>query len=267
MKPVKLFLLAAALGISVLATPAMSDTWSLFGGRGERGSGDIVTEKREVTEFEQIRLDCSANLVISIDSVFRVSVTTDDNLQDNIITEVISRKTLLIDSEGNFNTHRGVLVEITTPRLVQVEVNGSGDVEISGLKEETFEIALDGSGDIEFEGEVGQLDITLDGSGQITSQELSAKDVKIELGGSGDIELRGKAQTLECTLSGSGNIDARRFETERVDAETQGSGDISVYATKHFDGAVYGSGDIDVYGNPENLKRNTPGSGEIHRRR
>lgn len=267
MKPVKFFLLATALGFSVLAAPAKADTWSLFGGRGERGSGDIVTEKRETGEFERIRLDCSANLVISIDSVFRVEVTTDDNLQDNVITEVISRKTLLIDVEGNFNTRRGVLVEITTPRLVQVEVNGSGDVELSGLQEETLEIELDGSGDIEFEGEVDQLDIALDGSGQITSQDLSAKDVKIELGGSGDIELSGKAQTLECTLAGSGDIDARRFETEKVDAETQGSGDISVYATKYFDGAVYGSGDIDVYGNPENLKRNTPGSGEIHRRR
>jgi len=267
MKPVKFFLFAAALVVSILAASATADTWTLFGGRGERGSGDIATEEREAGEFEQIRLECSANLVISIDSVFRIAVTTDDNLQDNIITEVIGRKTLLIDFEGNFSSHRGVLVEITTPRLVQVEVDGSGDVEITGLKEETFEIMLDGSGDIEFEGEVNRLDITLDGSGQITAQDLSAKDVKIELGGSGDIELRGKAQTLECTVSGSGDIDARRLETERVDAETHGSGDISVNATVSFDGTVYGSGDIDVYGNPENLERNTPGSGEIHRRR
>ena len=267
MKPIQSCILAAALVISVLAASATADTWSVFGGRGERGSGDIVTEEREAGEFERIRLECSANLIVSIDSVFRIAVTTDDNLQDNIITEVVGRKTLLIDSEGNFNSRRGVLVEITTPRLVQVEVDGSGDVEITGLKEETFEIMLDGSGDIEFEGEAKQLEITLDGSGLITALDLIAEDVKVELGGSGDIKLRGKAQTLECTLSGSGDIDARRLEAERVDAETHGSGDISVHATVSFDGAAYGSGDIDVYGNPENLERSTPGSGEIHRRR
>lgn len=267
MKPVQSYVLAAALIISVLAASTQADTWSVFGGRGERGSGEIVTEERKTGEFERIRLESSADLVIKIGNPGSVRVTTDDNLQDNIITEVVGRKTLLIDSEGNFNSRRGVLVEITTPRLVQVEVDGSGDVEITGLKEETFEIMLDGSGDIEFEGEVKQMEITLDGSGLINALNLIAEDVKVELAGSGDIEMRGKAQTLECTLSGSGNIDARRLEAERVDAETHGSGDISVHATVFFDGAVYGSGDIDVYGNPENLERSTPGSGEIRRRR
>jgi hypothetical protein len=267
MKPVQSYVLAAALIISVLAASTQADTWSFFGGRGERGSGEIVTEEREIGEFERIRLESSTDLVIKIGNPASVRVTTDDNLQDNIITEVIGRKTLLIDSEGNFNSRRGVLVEITTPGLVQVEVDGSGDIEITGLKEEAFEIMLNGSGDIEFEGEVKQVEITLDGSGLVNALDLIAEDVKVELGGSGDIELRGKTQTFECTLSGSGDIEARRFEAERVDAETHGSGDISVLATVTFDGAVYGSGDIDVYGNPENLERSTPGSGEIRRRR
>ena len=48
-----------------------------------------------------------------------VSVTTDDNLQDLIITEVISRRTLLIDSDGSYRSRRGVLVEITVPELEQ----------------------------------------------------------------------------------------------------------------------------------------------------
>ena len=267
MKPVQSCILTALLVTSVLTVSATADTWSLFGGRGERGSGDIVTEKREIGKFERIRLECSADLVVSIGREFRIAVTTDDNLQDNIITEVVGRRTLLIDSEGSYRSRRGVLVEITTPRLVQVEIDGSGDVEITGLREENFEIMLDGSGDIEFEGEVEQLEIFLDGSGHINALNLIAEDINVELGGSGDIELRGKAQTLECTLSGSGEIDARRLEAERVDAETYGSGDINVYATVSFDGAVYGSGDIDVYGNPQNLERSTPGSGEIRRRR
>jgi hypothetical protein len=267
MKRVKFSFMVAALVTSVLAASTTADTWSLFGRRGERGSGDIVTEKRETGEFERIRLDCSADVVVKIGDPVTVQVTTDDNLQDYIITEVVGRKTLLIDSEGNFRSSRGVTVEITVPRLIQVDVDGSGDIEITGLKEETFEVMLDGSGDIEFEGEVKRLEIALDGSGHIIARDLNAEDVNVELGGSGEIELRGKSQTLECRLSGSGDIDASRLKTERVDAETHGSGDISVHATVSFDGAVFGSGDIDVYGNPENLERSTPGSGEIRRRR
>jgi hypothetical protein len=267
MKPVRLFLQAAILSSLALASSASADDWSLFGLKRERGSGDITTEQRQPGEFQRIRLECSADIVVSIDSQYRVTVTTDDNLQDNVITDVIGRKTLVIDTDGNFSSHRGILVEISTPHLVQLEVDGSGSIQIDQLKEETFEVMLDGSGDIEFGGEIKELEIALDGSGEVSGMDLVCDDVKVEIGGSGDVELQGKAQYLECTLSGSGGIDAQRLEAQSVDARTHGSGDISVYATQSFDGAVYGSGDIDVYGNPDDLERSTPGSGEIRRRR
>ena len=267
MKTVLLSILTLVIASLTLTTKAAADPWFVFGDHGERGSGDISTEEREIGDFVRIRLECSADLVITIGSPSNVKVTTDDNLQDNVITEVVGRNTLLIDTDGNFSSRRGILVEITTPHLVQLEVDGSGGVEISDLKEEAFEIVLEGSGDIEFSGEVKELEIDLAGSGRITALDLIAEDVKIDLGGSGEIELQGKALTLGCTLSGSGDIDTRRLEAQQVDARTYGSGDISVYASQSFDGAVYGSGDIDVYGNPEDLERSTPGSGEIRRRR
>ena len=267
MKPVRLFLQATILSSIALGASASADDWSLFGHGSERGSGEITTEQRQPGEFQRILLECSADIVVSIDSQYRVTVTTDDNLQDNVITEVTGRKTLVIDTDGNISSRRGILVEISTPHLVQLEVDGSGSIQIDQLKEETFEILLDGSGDIELAGEIKELEISLDGSGQVTASDLISEDVKVEIGGSGDVELQGKADYLECTLSGSGDIDARRLEAQSVDARTHGSGDISVYAAKSFDGTVYGSGDIDVYGNPDDLERSTPGSGEIRRRR
>ena len=266
-KSLCLRVVAAVLLSTTLTVSASADDWSLFGSHRERGSGDITTEVRDARDFERIRLECSADLIVSIDSQYRVTVITDDNLQDRVITDVIGRKTLVIDTDGNFSSRRGIQVEISTPHLVQLEIDGSGSILIDKLKEESFEIMLDGSGDVEFAGEIKRLEINLDGSGRVSGSDLIAEDVKVELGGSGDIELQGKAQYFECTLSGSGDIDAQRLEAVSVDARTHGSGDISVYASQSFDGAVYGSGDIDVHGNPEDLERSTPGSGEIRRRR
>lgn len=256
-------LLLSAISVSSVSAGGLFD----FGRRGERGSGDVVTEQREVSNFERIRLECSADLRIVIGDEMSVSVTTDDNLQEYIITEVISRRTLLVDSDGSYRTRRGVLVEITVPELTMLEVDGSGDVEISGLNSQEFEIELDGSGDIEFTGTVNQLNIDLRGSGRIVVDDLASERVSIESHGSGDIEIEGQTKFLEISMHGSGDIDARRLRASDAIVRIHGSGDASIYSEEDFEGAVYGSGDIDVYGNPEHLDRHVSGSGDINRRR
>ena len=263
----RLKVIFASVLLTALSTgSALADGWFDFGRRGERGSGDVVTEQREVSPFERIRLECSADLIVTVGNDVSVSVTTDDNLQDNIITEVIRRRTLLVDSDGSYRTRRGVLVEITVPTLTLIEVDGSGDVEITGLNNQTFEVELDGSGDIEFHGKIDELDIELHGSGQIVVDDLTSETVNIRSKGSGDIEMRGETELLEISMHGSGDIDARRLKAIDAVVRVHGSGDAEIYAESDFEGAVYGSGDIDVYGNPDNLDRHVSGSGDINRR-
>ncbi len=255
-------LLLTAMSVTSVSAGGLFD----FGRRGERGSGDVVTQLRDVSNFERIRLECSADLRIEIGDKLSVSVTTDDNLQEYIITEVVSRRTLLIDSDGSYRTRRGVLVEITIPELTVLEVEGSGDVEILGLNCREFEVELDGSGDVEFTGTVNELDIDLRGSGQIVADDLMSERVNIESHGSGDIELEGQTEFLEISMHGSGDIDARRLKASNANVRIHGSGDASIYSEMEFEGAVYGSGDIDVYGNPKHLDRHVSGSGDINRR-
>ncbi|MCD6249395.1 MAG: DUF2807 domain-containing protein [candidate division Zixibacteria bacterium] len=257
-------ILATLLLVTMGTVSAEADGLFNFG-RGERGSGDVITEQRSVTSFERIHLECSADLLITVGSELSVSVTTDDNLQDNIITEVVSLRTLLIDSKDSFRTRRGVLVEITVPELTLIEVDGSGDVEITGLNNRTFEVELDGSGNIELGGKINELNIELQGSGQIVVNHLTSEMVNIRSQGSGDIEIRGQTEQLEISMRGSGDIDARRLKATDVFIRIHGSGDAEVYAETDFDGAVYGSGDIDVYGNPDNFDRHVSGSGDINR--
>lgn len=254
-----------ALSLMTLTSPVAADSWFNFGRHIERGSGDIITEDRETKQFERIRLECSADLVISVGEALRVTVTTDDNLMDRIITEVVGRRTLVIDSEGSYRTRHGVLVEISVPDLRMIEVDGSGNVEIANLDTETFEVILDGSGDIELEGRIKELEISVDGSGNVSADELLSEIVFVELQGSGDIDLRGEASIVEMTVQGSGDIDARRLKADEVTVRIYGSGDVKVFAAESFDGAVYGSGDIDVYGDPKDLERHVSGSGGINR--
>jgi hypothetical protein len=264
--PFLLTMLVPVMILGVATSPAAGDHWSILGIRQERGSGDITSEKRNATDFERIKLSCSADLKVTIGEPFQVTVTTDDNLQDNIITEVSGRRTLVIESEGSFSTRRGVLVEITMPDISLLELDGSGDVDLAGLKSEALEIELDGSGDVEFDGTTKDLQISIGGSGDITGHELTAEKVRIETSGSGDVELRGKATEVECIIEGSGNIDVSRLEANTAFASVDGSGNISVFARDSFEGTIDGSGDIDLYGDPKDVDRHVAGSGDIRRR-
>ncbi|MEW5797021.1 MAG: head GIN domain-containing protein [Candidatus Zixiibacteriota bacterium] len=256
-----------ALIMVLAAQNGSADNWSVFGRRGERGSGEIVTEERNVHDFERIRLLSVADLRVVGGDMIQLKVTTDDNLLDNIVTEVGSRHTLVIDNEGSFSTTHGVLVEITMPYLTLLEAKGSGDVDLLGLRSDVLEIEVGGSGNVELDGEIKYLDISVGGSGGVTAHDLMAGDVVVEIGGSGDVELLGSTRSLKCAVHGSGEIDASELKAERVVAKVYGSGDISVHATASFDGAIYGSGDIDLFGNPDDIDRHVAGSGKIRRRR
>ncbi len=228
MKRTGVLFLIAFLGIALLSgQPALAgDLFGLFG-HGERGSGDIETEDRELDSFDRIKIDGSADVYVTIGDEQTVSVTTDDNLLDNIETRVRGRHTLLITSRGNYRSRRGVRVDITVPELTSIRISGSGDAEIEGLSGDTFEIDISGSGDVMVEGEVDEVEVNIEGSGDVDARDLRAKNAYVQIAGSGDVD---------------------------------------VFAAESFDGNVYGSGDIDFWGHPEHVSRHVAGSGDISRR-
>ncbi len=193
----------------------------------ERGSGDQETEIREVEPFERIEMTTSGDLIITAGQEQHVEVTIDNNLLDNVTTEVVGRQTLLIESEHSFSSRRGLKIEVSVPQLTRLSISGSADVRIYDLDQDSFEISLSGSGDIEVDGNVKDVEIRVTGSGDIDAHDLIAKEANV-------------------TISGSG--------------------DVIVHATEYFDGEVIGSGDIEYYGHPEHVSKRVTGSGDITRR-
>lgn len=261
-------LVVIALGLGATFLLPGSGAADVFGrDRTVRGSGHIVSETRDVSGFDRIDLAGSCDLEISVGKDYKVTVVGDDNLIEFIRTEVSGSGTLHIESERSYSTRRGIRIEISMPHLTDLEITGSGDAELSGLKEDELEINITGSGDVQLAGEVHDLDIDIRGSGDVDVYDLQAETVRVSSSGSGDVELEGHADMLEIVQRGSGDVDARRLEAISADAELYGSGDLAVRAKESFDGSVFGSGDIDLYGNPPRLNRRVMGSGDINHRR
>jgi len=218
------------LAVILLVVPSTSadDFFNWIAGRHcIEGSGDLVTEERDLDRFTRIESKGSVDIFVTVGESQKVSLTFDDNLIDLVETSVRG-KTLKITTKESYSSRRACKMEISVPTLEEVRVTGSGDVEIFNLTGNYFEFTVTGSGDMRAEGEIDELDIRVSGSGDVDARELVARDANVKISGSGDVK---------------------------------------VHATEGFYGRVSGSGDIDVYGNPEHMSRYVSGSGDIKKRR
>lgn len=220
-------------------------------------SKDYVTEDRLIKGFEEVEVVGSPNVYYTQADSFSVRVKGPDNFVDNILTEK-NGKTLTVRNKGkwgvvniSFSDEDELAVYVTSPDLVAVRVNGSGDfISTDLIDTDNMNITLRGSGDINIDKLLcDRCDVELIGSGDIDLPEVEAKEISAVLVGSGDIKMGlSKVADTRLSLKGSGDIKVDFSEGCRsVDCTVNGSGDIGLSGKiGHFRGEKHGSGDIDI---------------------
>lgn len=221
--------------------------------------GDPIVETRQHRGFERVEINGSPNVVYTQADTFGVRLEGPEKMVDNMMTEV-KNHTLYIYNKGRVDVKVGfvnlnwgdkddVTIYVSSPDLVGVRVNGSGDFVCRGpLDTDMMNIVLRGSGDIAFNDIICDGCTTeLVGSGDITIEHLDVRTSTAVLIGSGDIAIN-EANVVETDLSlrGSGDI-VVHFEEGCQSAQCQlaGSGDITLSGTlSHFDFKKSGSGEI-----------------------
>jgi hypothetical protein len=212
-----------------------------------KGSGDLITETREVSNFDSIALSGSGEVVITQGDGESLTIETDANVMEHVKAEV-KGGTLELGFEDGLNL-------ISPTRLIFTV----GVDELAGL-------SISGSGDIESDMiETDRLDVKISGSGDVQIGTLTADEVKAKISGSGDIDLAGEAATQDVSISGSGKYRAGDLQGETVEVSISGSGDATVWATESLDISISGSGSVDYYGRPS-ISTSGSGSGNINSR-
>ncbi|MEN8768619.1 MAG: head GIN domain-containing protein, partial [Candidatus Arcticimaribacter sp.] len=142
-----------------------------------KGNGKLVTKERSVEKFDALKVAGSFNVELTSSMENQISIYTDENLIEDIITEV-KKGVLIIRTKKNsyFKTSNRKSVKIKVPLVA--------------LKE----ASLSGSGKIHSENTINTADFkaSLSGSGKIVLA-VEAKETSAQLSGSGKISLKGKA--------------------------------------------------------------------------
>jgi len=191
-------------------------------GSGVRGSGTVVTESREVSGFNEIVLNGSGDVVVTVDGTESLTIEAEDNIMPLLTTE-ISNGRLELGAESSISPTEGITYTISAAAMNGVTVSGSGEVTVSGIDEESFEVKISGSGNVEPSGTTGDLAVTVSGSGNYRGEALVAASGEVKVSGSGNALVK-VTDVLDVTISGSGNVDY--IGDPDVSSSVSGSGNV-----------------------------------------
>lgn len=214
-----------------------------------------VTERRQVGHFERIKLVGSPKIKYVQGTTESVVVTAPKELVKRVQTYVEGNR-LVVSMKGgrisilNFgDTDAGkVVVTVTSPDLIGVELQGSGEFDCEGhLDTDNLNIQLKGSGDIDFKDIIcDNLTVSVVGSGDLDIKKVIAHRASIELVGSGDVEIsEQRVGNTKVELKGSGDVKLKLSDCGVVDTRLLGSGDITLSGTvRKHNSYQRGSGDV-----------------------
>ncbi|MGQ5522672.1 head GIN domain-containing protein [Chitinimonas sp. PSY-7] len=237
----------AGLAVPLSAQALTIDIQSGMASSRVQGSGKVIEDKRTLGSFTRLRLDGAITVNARPAGASGVTVQADDNIAPLILTN-IEGDTLVVKLKPNtgIRTASPVVVSVDFTRLTKADLRGSGDLNITSLKGEQFELSLAGSGDVRLgNAELGKL--------------------AVRLAGSGDIWVKGKCEDASYNIAGSGDVHAAELQATRVKVDIAGSGDARVHASEALSVQIAGSGDVSYSGNPAKVNSRVVGSGDLRR--
>jgi hypothetical protein len=149
------------------------------------GNGDVISQERNVEGFIGVKLEGVGNVNVYHGEDYRVTVKTDSNLMDKVLTTVSGNILLITQKSGTFNATE-LTINVYMPKIKSITLTGAGNIKV-------------------IDGNSSELSISLSGSGNIEAQNLEVQNVTINSSGSGNSKIW-VTNTLNGTLSGSGNI-------------------------------------------------------------
>jgi hypothetical protein len=244
---------AAVIFAPQLGLGANAPTWQLglpwTFVSGERGSGRLVTETREVSDFDSVQFSTFGDVTIRQGESESLVIEAEDNVLPLIVTEVRNGR-LVIEYPERFERSvvptRSIRYTLTVKNLDDLDHTGAGAILVQDLT-------------------TPSLTVTLSGAGNLNLEDLEAEQLAFTLSGAGNLNASGKVDREEITLSGFGNLEAGDLESRTAEVTVSGAGSASVWAVEELKVYISGAGSVDYYGDPE-VSSDVSGLGTVHQR-
>ncbi|MCC7303419.1 MAG: DUF2807 domain-containing protein [Bacteroidia bacterium] len=199
-----------------------------------KGTGDEITELRDVSPFSEIYLENKIDVELVQDSVYRVEITGGKNLMPKILA-TSDGKVLHIREENKCDFMR------TYKRRIRVKVH------VTGLKK----ILHEGTGELTSKStfRADTIDLIVSNAGNI-QLDLQADKVLTHMGRTGDITLTGSCGEHACYAMGNGFLEADGLQTNYTWMHWNCTGNARVRASSLLHARLFWTGDVSYTGGP-----------------
>jgi hypothetical protein len=207
-------------------------------GPGERGSGNVISQEREVSGFNAIEVNYPAEVTVRQGESASVTIEAEDNLLPGLQTRVRNNTLEIfyrVEDGKHVNPTENVRIEIVVENLEEVRFESAGRLTIEGIQADGLKVSVSGAGDLNL------IDIT-------------AKDLFVNLSGAGSMSASGEAEDFGLVISGFGSFDGKELHTQTADINLSGAGSAEIWVEAELDAQISGAGSINYYGSPEVTK-------------
>jgi hypothetical protein len=189
---------------------------------GVKGSGQITTDQRPVTDFSEIRASGSFEIEWRSGSP-ALTITTDENLLPYIESRISENQLRLSTRERVLPTH-GIKVIISSPNRTGSILSGATELTARQLTGTSYAVQTTGAAEVTLDGTVDQLLVEMTGASELRAKSLQAKTAEISITGAADADIA-VSDTLKVTITGAGDV-TYHGTPKTIEKHVTGAGDI-----------------------------------------
>jgi hypothetical protein len=216
-------------------------------------TGDLVTESREVGNFDRVALSDYGHLVITQGEEESLTIEAERDVLAKIQTEVregrldisigASWRDKLGHALSTSLTRKGIKYSLSVQKLAGLEILGAARVNVSNLKTD-------------------RLGLTSGGAGDVNIESLIAEQLEVDLRDAGTIELTGQVAEQNVSIGGAGLYRAPKLASKRARVTLRGAGRATVWVLEDLDVDIHGLGSVQYYG-LATVRKNISGLGSV----
>jgi hypothetical protein len=232
-------LYAPQLGWTNPSIFTMFENGESFMGPGERGSGNVISQTRQVSDFDAVSVSYPAEVLVKQGNAESLKIEAEDNLMPNLKTQV-KNGTLEIfykrENGKHVNPTKTVKITIVVKDLTNVDFTSAGELTVENLKTDA-------------------LDVSLSGAGNIKLDQILVKALNVSLSGAGSSTASGTADDLELSISGFGDFKGADLHSKDARVDISGAGSATVWVDNDLNAQISGAGSISYYGSASVTKQ------------
>lgn len=199
-----------------------------------RGSGQVVSEEREIAGVSGVTLSTPGELTITLGDQEALRIEAEGNLLPYIQSEVKDGMlSLELKTRVSFQPTKTIHYHLTVKELDSIFNASLGVITAPSLRADNFWVQVNSEGNVSLDSlEAGMLDVELNSLGSLS------------IGG-------GEVETQKVKLNSSGSYQAGDLRSLAARVEINSQGEATIWVTRLLDAHLTSSGSLSYFGEPK----------------